>query len=192
MHTKNGFSLVEVLVASLVIMLGVTGYVTLQSEYVVANSNLNLRSIAIQLAKDKLSDLGYFQQLRHSGAVANYTKVNTNQGGSIPAGDRLVLLSSNAANTHVFNTSWQVNEFFYVDKNSDGHADSWVQTGDLHIFYSPPQFSHMKSVAITLSWKNLEGEQKTFGLSVVIIPLPMARSFQAKHRAKGSSAYPLP
>ena len=65
MNKINGFTLIEVSVASLIIMLGVTGYVTLQSEYVVADAKINLRGLALQLAQEKLTDLAFFQQLSH-------------------------------------------------------------------------------------------------------------------------------
>ncbi len=66
MYKKNGFSLIEVVVASLLIMLGVTGYATLQTEYVVADAKIKLRTLALHLAQEKLTDLAYFQQLSHS------------------------------------------------------------------------------------------------------------------------------
>ncbi len=57
MYKKYGFSLIEVCIASLLIMLVVTGYVTLQSEYVVADANINLRSLAMNRAQEKLTTL---------------------------------------------------------------------------------------------------------------------------------------
>ena len=65
MYTENGFSLIEVSIASLLIMFGVTGYVTLQSEYVVADAKINLHTVALHLAQEKFTDLVYFQQLNH-------------------------------------------------------------------------------------------------------------------------------
>jgi hypothetical protein len=38
-------------------MFGVTGYVTLQSEYVVADAKINLHTVALHLAQEKFTDL---------------------------------------------------------------------------------------------------------------------------------------
>ena len=43
-----------ILITTLIIMLGVTGYVTLQSTYMQSDSKINLRSVALQLAQQKL------------------------------------------------------------------------------------------------------------------------------------------
>ena len=94
MNKQHGFSLIEVAVASLLIMLGVTGYVTLQSEYVVADAKINLRAMALLLAEEKLADLAYFQQLNHAEGVISYQNIATNLGGSIPAGEQTRRLHS--------------------------------------------------------------------------------------------------
>ncbi|MEP2651358.1 MAG: prepilin-type N-terminal cleavage/methylation domain-containing protein [Paraglaciecola sp.] len=188
MFNHKGFSLVEVLVASLVIVLGVTGYVTLQSQYVVANSNLNLRSIAIRLATDKLSDLQFFEQLGGSGL--SYRSVGDNTGGSIPFGDKDILLSANLAQAHSFNISWQVNEYFYVDSDFDGFCDKWVKSGEQGYPDPEPQYSDLKSVDVIIEWMDLAGSQKTFLLSGVVPSVAPGKSFQALYKTSSSTALP--
>lgn len=188
MFNQKGFSLVEVLVASLVIVIGVTGYVTLQSQYVVANSNLNLRNIAIRLAADKLSDLQFFEQLE--GSSLSYALIGDNTGGSIAFGNKDIFLSANVAQTHSFTISWQVNEYFYIDSDSDGLCDMWVQSGDIGYPDPVPQFSDMKSINVTIEWADLAGTQKLFLLSGAVIPIAMGNSFQALYRASSSTSVP--
>ncbi|WP_289027955.1 prepilin-type N-terminal cleavage/methylation domain-containing protein [uncultured Paraglaciecola sp.] len=189
MFNQKGFSLVEVLVASLVIVIGVTGYVTLQSQYVVANSNLSLRSIAVRLAADKLSDLQFFEQL--DGSSFSYAIIGDNTGGSIPFGDRDIILSANnVAQTHSFTISWLVSEYFYIDSDFDGLCDLWVKSGDLGYPDPEPQYSDMKSINVTIEWTDLGGSQKIFLLSGVVIPIAMGNSFQALYRASSSTSVP--
>ena len=57
----RGFSLIEVLIASLVIMLGVTGVVTLQSAYMRNDAQSGYRHTALQLAQNKVDDLRQFE-----------------------------------------------------------------------------------------------------------------------------------
>jgi hypothetical protein len=107
MLKKNGFSLIEVSVASLLIMLGVTGYVRLQSEYIALATTLNLRTLALHIAQEKLTDLALFQQTGHLNGKISYHNIATNLGGRIPAGERDMMLSSEL-NMHTYDTQWQV------------------------------------------------------------------------------------
>ncbi|MFT2091604.1 type IV pilus modification PilV family protein [Paraglaciecola sp. 2405UD69-4] len=188
MGIRNGFSLVEVLVASLVIVIGVTGYVSLQSEYVVNNSNLQLRKVATRLAVDKLADLQFFEQLNGSGL--SYVHVSNNKGGEIPFGSRDVLLSPKMGHSHSFTTSWQVIDYYYIDSDFDGLADKWVQSSSIGFPQPAPQFPDLKATNVIIDWIDLAGENKNFVLSGVVIPVPMARSFHTLYESSSLRAAP--
>jgi hypothetical protein len=189
MNSENGFSLIEVTVASLIIMLGVTGYVTLQSEYVVTDNKLNLRGLALDLAREKLSDLEYFQHLNHVEGVTTFQGIANNTGGTIPAGERDIVLSSNV-NLQTFDTQWEVEDLYYVDTNFDGVADSWVKMGDLFFPVELPRIANLKNVHIIVTWVDTEGINKQIDMFGSIAPIEQSQSFQSKYRSESSLAKP--
>jgi hypothetical protein len=189
MYKEKGFSLIEVSIASLIIMLGVTGYVTLQSEYVVADTKLNLRSLAVHLAQEKLSDLAYFQQLSHLEGVGSYQDIATNLGGNIPAGERDVILSSEL-NMQTFDTQWQVEDLYYVDTNFDGVADSWVKEGEAFFPVDLPRNVNLKNIHIIVTWLDINGDSKQIDMFGSIAPIAQSQSFQTKYRSSSSLAAP--
>ncbi|MGS2720298.1 type IV pilus modification PilV family protein [Paraglaciecola aestuariivivens] len=189
MHKVLGFTLIEVLVASMLIMLGVTGYVSLQSEYVLADDKLNLRSRAWQLAEQKLDDLTLFTQLSKDSGELAYASITNNSGGTIPAGEKLVRLSSKQ-HTQAYVLKWTVIDLYYVDSNFDGVADSWIQVGDPLFPSSPPLFADLKSVAITVDWLDTQGNSKSISLMGRLAPMAISQSAQVTHLSASTFAQP--
>ena len=189
MYKEKGFSLIEVSIASLLIMLGVTGYVTLQSEYVIAAVKLNLRGLALHLAQEKLTDLAYFQQLSNLEGVISYQNIATNLGGRISAGERDVILSSEL-NLQTYDTQWQVEDSYYVDTNFDGVADSWVKAGELFFPVDLPRNADLKSVHIIVTWHDISGDSKQIEMFGSIAPVAQSQSFQVKYRSLSTLAMP--
>jgi hypothetical protein len=189
MYKENGFSLIEVSVASLIIMLGVTGYVTLQSEYVIADTKFNLRGLALDLAQEKLTDLAYFQQLNHLEGVSSYQNIANNLGGSIPAGERDVILSSEV-NLQTYDTQWEVENLYYVDTNFDGVADSWAKLSSPFFPVNVPRNAGLKNVHIMVTWRDTNGDSKQIDMFGSIAPIEQSQSFQTKYRSSSSLAMP--
>ena len=189
MNKENGFSLIEVSIASLLIMLGVTGYVTLQSEYVVADAKINLRVLALHIAQEKLNDLGYFQQLSHMEGTTSYQNIATNLGGGITAGERDVILSSEQ-HLQTYDTQWQVENMYYVDTTFNGIADSWVKHGDPFYPIDLPRNADLKSVHIVVTWLDISGYSKQIEMFGSIAPILQSQSFQAKYRSSSTLAVP--
>ena len=175
--------------ASLLIMLGVTSYVTLQSEYVVADAKINLRVLALNIAQEKLTDLTYFQYLSHSNGRASYQNVGTNLGGSIPAGERDIILNSKM-DFQTYNTQWQVENMYYVDTNFNDEADSWVKVGDPFFPINIPRYADLKNVKIIITWTDISGVSKQLEMFGSIAPIAQSQSFQAKYRSSSTLATP--
>ena len=189
MYTENGFSLIEVSIASLLIMFGVTGYVTLQSEYVVADAKINLHTVALHLAQEKLTDLVYFQQLSHIDGSTSYQNIATNLGGTIVAGERNMILSSEL-NLQTYDTQWQVENVYFVDTTFNGIADSWVQDGEPFFPVNLPRNVGLKHVHIVVTWRDISGDSKKVEMFGNIAPILQSQSFQAKYRSLSTQAVP--
>lgn len=189
MFKENGFSLIEVTVASLIIMLGVTGYVTLQSEYVVTDTKLNLRGLALDLAREKLTDLAYFQHLNHVEGVSTFQGIANNTGGSIPAGERDIVVSS-LVSLQTYDTQWEVENLYYVDTNFDGVADSWAKVGAPFFPVELPRNANLKNVHIIVTWLDTNGNNKQIDMFGSIAPIEQSQSFQTKYRSLSSLAEP--
>jgi hypothetical protein len=189
MLKKNGFSLIEVSVASLLIMLGVTGYVRLQSEYIALATTLNLRTLALHIAQEKLTDLALFQQTGHLNGKISYHNIATNLGGRIPAGERDMMLSSEL-NMHTYDTQWQVENVYYVDTNFDDVADSWVKVGEPFYPIDLPRNPHLKNVHVIVTWLDINGVKKKLEMFGSIAPIVQSQSFQAKYRSSSVLAIP--
>lgn len=82
-HNHRGFSLVEVLVALLVLSIGLLGLAGLQAGSVQANNSAYLRSQATVLAYDLLD------RMRANRAAALDGDYNRNIGDSVPSGSNL-------------------------------------------------------------------------------------------------------
>jgi Tfp pilus assembly protein PilV len=189
MYTDNGFSLVEVSIASLLIMLGVTGYATLQSKYVAVEAKNNLHTVALNLAQEKLTDLVYFQQLSHTEGSTSYQNISTNLGGTMAAGERNVILSS-VLSQQTYDIQWQVENFYYVDTTFDGVADSWVKDGEPFFPTNLPRNAALKNVHIVVTWHDVSGDSKQIEMFGSIAPILQSQSFQAKYRSSSTLAVP--
>ncbi|WP_339722968.1 hypothetical protein [uncultured Paraglaciecola sp.] len=189
MCKENGFSLIEVSVASLIIMLGVTGYVTLQSEYVVTDTKLNLRGVALNLAQEKLTDLAYFQRLRYVEGVSSFQTIANNLGGTIPAGESKVVLSTQE-HLQTYTTQWEVENLYYVDTNFDGVADTWVKPGSPFFPVELPRNAHLKNVHVMVTWLDTNGDTKQIDMFGSIAPIEQSQSFQTKYRSSSALAEP--
>jgi hypothetical protein len=167
MRLSQGFSLVEVLVASLMIMLGVTGYVTLQSEYVLTDSQLNLRNVALQLAEEKLDELTSVSLLNRKA----YDDITTNSGGLIPNGKVDVLLGNNQQNLRSFNRTWSVSPLYFIDSDNDGLADLWLSAGHPQLPAQPSKFASQKDVKVTVDWQDFQGKHQSLSMSGRLSPV---------------------
>lgn len=167
MWLDKGFSLVEVLVASLMMMLGVTGYVTLQSEYVMADSQLSLRNVALQLAQEKLDELTSVSQRSRQA----YIDIDTNTGGTSVSGKVDVILGNDPQNQRSFNLNWTVSPLYFIDSDNNGLADLWVTSG--HPLLSPALSTNIgqKEVSVTADWLDYQGNLQSLSLNGRLVPV---------------------
>ena len=176
---QAGFSLVEVLIASLMIMLGVTGYVTLQSEFVMADSKMNLRNVALQLAQEKLDDLASFSQIESEPNQFSYNDIGANAGGQLPSGNVDIALGNNQINIRTFNRTWQVINKYFIDTDDNKQADTWVDLNHPKLLPPIPVVAGQKSISIKIDWSDYQGNKQSLVLNGTITPVPQSRSILA-------------
>jgi prepilin-type N-terminal cleavage/methylation domain-containing protein len=186
----KGFTLIEVLVASLIIMLGVTGYVTLQSQYVRSDAKLNLRNVALKIGQEKLDDLRQFTQLRTTAGEIAFNDIADDAGGTIVSGDVDIILSGDPDNIYTFGRHWTVRDQYYVDTNVDGVEDTWVQLGDADFPVVLPTNAAQKVVEVSVSWTDNEGNINSITLDGNIAPISLGNSYQAKNESDNAKNSP--
>ncbi|MDM7860816.1 hypothetical protein QTP81_09435 [Alteromonas sp. ASW11-36] len=186
----RGFALVEVIVVALIVMIGVTGYVTLQSEYVRSDSSMNLRTVAMELAQEKLDDLRQFEELQTTAGAIAFNDIADNQGGAIAAGPTNIAIKTAAGQTHTFVRSWQVVDQYFVDTNADGTADTWLNAGNIGLPLVLPNYPTQKAVTVSVSYVGADGDAKVVSVDGNIAPIPVGRSFQANTETDNAKRQP--
>ena len=143
----KGFSLVEVMIAVLVLGVGILAVSKLQGNLIKSGSLGNERSIAATLAGRKLDDLRYPNT---SDYITYFTTINTNQGGVIPSG------SSTIGNTE-YELSWIVSTFRYTSINTSPSTTMYTNIG-----------ADFKQVAVTVAWTDATGTAQSVVINSVI------------------------
>jgi Tfp pilus assembly protein PilV len=138
----SGFSLIEVIIAFLVIAMGSASLVQLHRGYLRQESNSTQREEAMHLAESKLDDLRHFEVLRSATGKIAYQDIGLNAGGTIAAGTRTLTTGS-------FNLSWS------------------CRLGTT----SPcPALAIRKDITVTVSWTQSDSSARSLSLSSSISP----------------------
>ncbi|MFT4937091.1 MAG: hypothetical protein ACI88A_000100 [Paraglaciecola sp.] len=176
----KGFSFVEVLVTSLIIMLSVGGYTSLQAQYMRSDANLHLRYLALQLGQEKLDDLRQFTRLTGTPGEQAFNDIADNAGGTLSAGEVEVTLNTEQQNFHKFSRNWLVSDEYYVDSDNDGISDSWVKAGAVNLPNPLPAHAALKIVKVTVAWLDRGEKSHSIYLASSIAPIKLGHSYQAK------------
>ena len=190
MKKQAGFTLIEMLIAALVILIGVTGYVTLQSNFMRSDAQLNLRAVALKLAQEKMDDLRTFTQLQTTAGVFDYNDVQNNAGGALVSGNIDVAVNADADMNHTFIRNWTVTNQYYVDTNADGLADTWLNEGDPGLPANLPSWPSKKVVTVQISWQDYQGDAKQVQIDGTIAPVVLTASHQALEESDNSRKGP--
>lgn len=189
-HFK-GFTLVEVMIATLIITSGVVGLVTLQSTILKSEQSTDLRQLAMQLGVAKMDDLGSFVDIQDVPAQFDYNEISNNAGGALPSGNISVQVSADSGEVHTFNRTWVVTNQYFVDTDADGTDDTWVTAVSADAPVPLPAFPTQKLVTINVSWNDIDGSTKQVNIDGSFAPIPASRSFQANNESINSKQQPI-
>lgn len=146
MNTKHitGFSLIEVIIAFLVIAMGSASLVQLHRGYLRQESNSTQREEAMHLAESKLDDLRHFEVLRSATGKIAYQDIGNNTGGT-----STILAGTRTLTTGSFSLSWS------------------CRFGST----SPcPALAIRKDITVTVSWTQSDNSTRSLSLSSSISP----------------------
>ncbi|WP_221047887.1 prepilin-type N-terminal cleavage/methylation domain-containing protein [Methylogaea oryzae] len=163
---QAGFSLVEVLVAAAIFSLGVLAVVKLQGEFLRGSGEADARSVAVQLAQQKLDDLRRFGTGTGASAFA-FTEIDTNAGGAKDANGNLNLPAdtstsngSNVVGNTDYSLSWTVSPQYFGSPVS--------QTAVVDPAGSASASVAQKQVTVTVSWVDQTGTTQSVQLADII------------------------
>jgi type IV pilus modification protein PilV len=137
----NGFSLIEVMIAVLVLAVGILAVSKLQTSLLKSGSDANHRSVAASLANRKIDDLKRFAYLNvansWSAALTSPTSISfnhiaSNEGGLLGPGDVGI-------GNQVYTLNWTVSNYQFSGEGNDASI-------------STPSNADMKAVHVTVSW----------------------------------------
>lgn len=186
-RANKGFSLIEVMIALVILAVGILGISKLQGVLIKNSSNANQRSVAISIAQKKIDDLKSYAVLGASGvspawvagaSTANltaaslaYMHIESDKGGSAsPASGAVAsldLLAYNASTvpTHIiqagnaeYKLNWDVVDYMHTVALSIPIA-STPASGD---------YSDMKLVTVTVAWNDETGISQNVSLKTVL------------------------
>ena len=154
---QRGFSMIEVLIAVVVLGFGLMALAALQTTIIRSSAETKAQTIALQLAKDKIEDLRSFQNL--VGYKNNITSSVSNESLSV----------SNVE----FTRSWVVERFAY--RPSTGAFVSVTPlTGDTPTGGNPAIYvadNEYKTIAVTVNWTDANGVAQSVRLNDAVAAL---------------------
>lgn len=157
---NHGFSLIEVMLAVLVLGIGILAVSKLQGTLIQSGSNANSRSVAISLAERKIEDLRRYKGRDAGGILWTSTltspasiffeQISDNEGGLIEPEDKRV-------GNVVYTLSWDVTDYIFTSINSPASVISSSEIPDY------------KMVSVQISWDDpSEPDRQSITLDTVI------------------------
>lgn len=159
--SHRGFSMIEVLIAVVVLGFGLMALAALQTTIIRSSAETKAQTVALQLAKDKIEDLRSFQNL------AGYKAVT-----SSAANETLNDASGNLSNVN-FTRSWVVERFAY-HPSSGTFVSVTPLTGDTPTGGNPAIYvvdNEYKTIAVIVNWTDANGVTQSVRLDDAIAAL---------------------
>lgn len=158
---QKGFSLLEVLITLVVLGAGLISLAKFQGAVLQDNDLAKARSVAAQLAEQKIEQLRSFRVLTDAEGGPSYQNIVSNAVGES------VAEVSNVAYTVDYTRTWEVTNYcFPVARNSLGVPNSPAQLASLGGCRRPiPDF---KNVTVRVAWTDQDDNLQTVSLATSI------------------------
>lgn len=168
---SKGFSLIEILLVSVLIMVSVTGVITLQSQYMRADQELAIRHQALLLANQKMEDLQQFASLRSYQELPAYSQIKTNLGGHLAAGELIIAMDQQEQNQLTFERNWKVTDLYWSQQDNGQQVRDLVTSEHANAPNPLPDIAPQKRVEVVISWQDLAGQTQQIWLTRQLLPL---------------------
>jgi prepilin-type N-terminal cleavage/methylation domain-containing protein len=161
---QRGFSLIEVMLAVLVLSVGILGVSKLQGQLVRGGAEANQRSIASNLIQQKSDDLRRFVYLTTASPIVPdawttalatptslaFVHIASNEGGLIDPGNQTIGNIS-------YDLSWKVNNYYY---SADNAIATTTPNGD--------KFPAFKTAHIVVNWSTVSSTNNVVSFDTII------------------------
>jgi len=179
----KGFSLIEIMLAVLILSIGILAVSKLQGSLLKSGSDSNERSVAASLVQRKADDLRRFIHITTSestvadtwsGGITSplsiaYKHIETNKGGLIAASDITI------ANT-VYSLAWSVKDYYYASTDSQASTTP-----------SAAAYPSFKMAHITAKWDSASSTNNVVSFDTIIEAYdPVSTSLDASSTIGGT------
>lgn len=162
---NKGYSFVELLVVSVIICIGVSGFVLMQSRYLQQGEQLQLSSQRVAMIRETLARMQYLSSQLDDARQPNFEALHSNSGPQMQSGEvpEAELIDGMAKGS--LTRQWQVKGYRYDDSASQGGPPRVWDTPDERM---PPS---LKSVEIEVSSPNANRPASATMLSAIVAPI---------------------
>jgi type IV pilus modification protein PilV len=156
-HLERGFSLLEVLIAVLVIAIGLLSLAQLHGSLLHDSGVSKARTVALYLAQEKIEDLRSLETLRSAAGKQAFADIADDTGGGIAAdastGDGNTVYSATD-----YARRWTVVDYCFTGVNATAVSCSPAS----------PNIPDLKQVSVTVSWQDRDGNTQSITLNTLI------------------------
>jgi len=179
--TGQGFSLIEVMLAVLVLSIGILGVAKFQGTLLQSGSETKAKAAALTLAQQKIDDLRSFGQLEAGtdcSGTCSWSSFTTSELGSKPM--TYAYIDDNKGGRLAPNTA------FNLAFNNEIYKRTWDVKDEAD---EPEKLDSMKWVKVSVAWQDQSGETQTVSLESLIPAISPALTSIA---SPGAGASPTP
>jgi len=152
-----GFSLLEVLIAVLVIAVGLLSLAQLHGSLLQDSGVSKARTVALYLAQEKIEDLRSFETLRSAAGKQAFDDIADDTGGDIAA-DSSTSDGNTLYSATDYSRTWTVADYCFTSVNSPAATCS----------PSSPNIPDLKRLSVTVSWLDRDGNTQGVTLNTLI------------------------
>ncbi len=178
-RSERGFSLIEVLIAVVVLSFGLLALAALQTRLIQASSEAKAQSVALALAKDRLEEMRSFTCI--SGCAGSYQSLTSSASAEV-----LNDASGSLGGTN-YNRTWTVNRYavatgattFSLLASNTGAPPSGYQ-----------QNSEFKTIEVRVTWTDASGNPRQVVMEDAVAGLDPADTARARNSRSASRRGP--
>jgi len=173
---SQGFSLIEVMLAVLVLSVGILAVAKLQGTFIRSGSDANQRTVAASIAQRKIDDIKSFSQLNSDYTWANALALSGNLPQTevayehisgdgdlttyVETGGLILPSASITVGSTAYSLNWTVQDYW--------HTTSALSAATTTEPSPAPASSDFKRIVVTVGWSNERDEAQSISLDTIV------------------------